>query len=78
MIGGILFFIGKFKRDVFLEENMAQLFVQILCASVPLLAFLVSLELVSSGCQSERESGFRESAHIRPSYRPHSIPFLLI
>ncbi|KIM72234.1 hypothetical protein PILCRDRAFT_804089 [Piloderma croceum F 1598] len=30
MIGGILFFIGKFKRDVLLEENMAQLFVQIL------------------------------------------------
>jgi len=71
MIGGSLFFIAEFKLDMCLEDNVAQLFVEILGASILLLGFLVSVELVSSRCQSERESGFCQSAHIWPSYRPH-------
>ena len=64
MIGGILFFIAEFKLDMRLEDNVAQLFVEILSASVLLLGFLVSSELVSSRCRGEWESGFCESAHI--------------
>ena len=76
MIGGILFFIAEIKL---LEDNAAQLFVKILGAFILLLGeFLVTVELVSSGCQSERESRFCESAHIWPPYRPHRLPFLLL
>jgi len=71
MIGGILFFVAEFKLEMLLEDNVAQLFVEILGAFILLPGFLVTVELVSSGCQSEWEGGFCESAHIWPSYRPH-------
>jgi hypothetical protein len=44
MIGGILFFIGEFKLDQCVDDNLAQLFVEILGAFVLLLAFLVGVE----------------------------------
>ena len=71
MMGGIFFFIAEFKLHMSLEDNMAQLFVEMLGVSILLLGFLVTVDLVSSRCQSEWESGFCESAHLWPSYRPH-------
>jgi hypothetical protein len=53
MIRGILFFIAEFKLDMCLEDNVAQLFVEILGASDLFLIFLVSVKLVSSRCQSK-------------------------
>jgi hypothetical protein len=47
MIGGILFFVAEFKLDILLEDNRAQLFVEILGAFILWLGFLVTLELVS-------------------------------
>jgi hypothetical protein len=41
MIGGILFILVEFQLDMCLDDNVARLFVQILCACVPLLTFLV-------------------------------------
>ena len=46
MIGGILFFIAEFKLDMCLEDNVAQLFAEILGASVFFLGILVSVHLV--------------------------------
>jgi len=34
MIGGILFFIAEFKLDMSLEDNVAHLFLEMLCKSV--------------------------------------------
>ena len=78
MIGGILFFVAEFKLEMLLEDNVAQLFFEILGVFILLLWFLVTVELVSSGCQSKQESGFCKSAHIWPSYRPHRLSFLLL
>ena len=47
MIGGILFFVAEFKLDILLEDNRAQLFVEVLGAFILWLGFLVTLELVS-------------------------------
>ncbi len=34
MIGGIFFFIAEVKLDMSLEDNVAQLFLELLCTSV--------------------------------------------
>ena len=34
MVGGILFFIAKFKLYLSLEDNVTQLFLEMLCMSV--------------------------------------------
>jgi hypothetical protein len=62
MIGGILFFISEFKLEMRLEDNVAQLFVEILGASVLFFwGSLFSVKPEFSRCESERESGFCKS-----------------
>jgi len=34
MIGGILFFIAEFKLDLSFQDNVAQLFLEMLCTSI--------------------------------------------
>ena len=46
MIGGILFFIARSKLEISLEDNIAQLFIEILGMSKVFLGILVSAHQV--------------------------------